>query len=217
MKFTTNLHRVSNFITCAAIICFFSDCQFTHADEWGQWMGPGRDGIYNETGVIDSIPEDGLKVKWRTPIKGGYAGPAVAGGKVFVFDYKIENGEVKNAPDKRVSLKGRERIIALNESDGKEIWSHDYDCPYSISYPAGPRCTPTVDGNHVYILGSEGDLKCLKTKDGEVVWEKSFKKDYSAEVPIWGFSSHPLIDGDMLYSMVGGKGQGVVALSLIHI
>lgn len=196
---------------CIAISFFACIHQDAAADEWGQWMGPNRDGVYSETGVIDSIPEGGLKVKWRIPINGGYAGPAVAGGKVFVFDYLQKSGDAFNAPDKRASLTGRERIIALNESDGKEIWSHDYECPYSISYPAGPRCTPTVDGDHVYTLGSEGDLKCLKTKNGDVVWQKNFKTDFSVEVPIWGFSSHPLIDGDLLYTMVGGKGQGVVA------
>jgi len=174
-------------------------------------MGPDRNGVYNEAGVIDSIPESGLKIKWRTPVSGGYAGPAVADGRVFVLDYKLEAGKPFNAPDKRAAVAGRERIVALNATDGKQIWSHDYDCPYNISYPAGPRCTPTVDGDRVYVLGSEGDLLCLKTKDGELIWKKSLKDDFKAEVPIWGFSAHPLVDGDYLYTMVGGEGQGVVA------
>ena len=65
-------------------------------DEWGQWMGPNRDGVYSESGVIDAIPESGLKIKWRMPINGGYAGPAVADGKVFVFDFKRADGKAFN-------------------------------------------------------------------------------------------------------------------------
>ena len=182
------------------------------ADDWEQWMGPSRDGVYRESGVIDSIPESGLEVKWRLPINGGYAGPAVADGKVFVFDYLRSSGKAFNNPSQRAELKGEERLVAIDEKNGKKIWEHKYDCPYSISYPAGPRCTPTVDDDRIYILGSEGDLKCLDVKDGGVVWAKSLKKDFNAEVPLWGFSSHPLIDGDSLLVCVGGEGQGVVAL-----
>lgn len=206
------LSKIKNALFFAVVILFaVATPRAVTADDWTQWMGPNRDGVYRETGLIDSIPETGLKVKWRTPINGGYAGPAVAGGKVFVFDYEVAGGEAFNNPGKRANMQGRERIVALDESDGTEIWSHKYDCPYSISYPAGPRCTPTVDGDRVYTLGSEGDLSCLNVADGTLVWKKSLKNDLAAEVPIWGFSAHPLVDGDLLYTMVGGAGQGVVA------
>lgn len=181
------------------------------ADEWPGWMGANRDGVYRESGVIDAIPGDGLKVRWRQPIAGGYAGPAVAGGRVFVFDYAKESGESVNEPGVRATLTGRERLTAFDEQTGEQLWQHSYDCPYSISYPAGPRCTPTVVGDMVYILGSEGDLKCLNAATGEVVWEHSLKNDFNADVPMWGFSAHPLVDGDLLYTMVGGDGQCLVA------
>lgn len=181
------------------------------ADDWNQWMGNNRSGVYHESGIIDSIPESGLKVKWRMPIHGGYAGPAVADGKVYVFDYEVAEGKVLNNPSERTKLKGKERLVVFDAESGKELWNHQYECPYSISYPVGPRCTPTVDGDHVYLLGSEGDLRCLKTTDGTLVWKKSFKTDFGAEVPIWGFAGHPLVEGDMLYALVGGKGQGIVA------
>lgn len=181
------------------------------ADQWPGWMGENRDGVYRESGIVESIPQSGLNVKWRTPIAGGYAGPAVADGKVYVFDYVKTEGEVVNNPGQRVALQGSERLLALDEKTGKQLWKHQYDCPYSISYPAGPRCTPTVDGDRVYILGAEGDLRCLKTHDGELVWKRNFKKDFGAEILIWGTASHPLIDGDLLYTMVGGEGQSVVA------
>lgn len=195
---------------CAVVISFASTSA-VFADDWPGWMGPTRDGVYRETGIIDEIPSSGLNVRWRVPIAGGYAGPAAVGGRVFVFDYVKESGDSFNNPGQRAELKGKERLTALDAKTGDQLWQHVYDCPYSISYPAGPRCTPTVDGDHVYALGSEGDLTCLKVSDGDVVWSRSLKKDFGAEVPIWGFSAHPLVDGDLLYTMVGGAGQGVVA------
>ena len=182
-----------------------------HGDDWPGWMGPSRDGVYRETGIIDEVPSNGLRVKWRKPVQGGYAGPAVADGRVFVFDYAKRSGESINNPGTRAELEGSERLTAFDAETGEQLWQHDYDCPYSISYPAGPRCTPTVDGDRVYLLGSEGVLTCLSVKDGELIWRRRFKKEFSAEVPIWGFAAHPLVDGDLLYCMVGGRGQGVVA------
>lgn len=181
------------------------------AADWRGWMGSQRDGVYRETGIVDEIPAAGLPIKWRKPVALGYAGPAVAGGKVFVFDYLTKSGKAFNDPGKRAQLDGQERLTALDAVTGKRLWQHAYDCPYSVSYPAGPRCTPTIDGDHVYTLGSEGDLKCLQIADGEVVWHRQFKRDFGAKVPIWGFTSHPLVDGQLLYCMVGGAGQGVVA------
>ena len=191
-----------------ALLCGLTAVSVRADDEWRQWMGPNRDGVYSESGVIDSIPESGLKVKWRIPIHGGYAGPSVADGNVYVFDFKRADGKPFNHPTKRVELKGEERLVVLDAKTGQEKWVHKYDCDYNISYPAGPRCTPTVDGEHVYILGSEGDFRCLKTKDGDVVWKKNLKTDFGVEAPLWGFSSHPLVDGDLVYTMVGGERAG---------
>ena len=182
------------------------------ADDWSGWMGNDRDGVYRETGVINQIPEEGLEVKWRVPVEGGYAGPAVADGKVFVFDYVKSSGSVVNAPTTRVSLSGSERLMALDQQTGELIWEHRYECVYNISYPVGPRCTPTVDQDRVYILGSQGDLRCLSVKDGALIWKKNLATDLSAAVPLWGFSAHPLVDGELLYTMVGGSGQAVVAM-----
>ena len=183
------------------------------ADDWPGWMGEHQDDVYRDTGVISEIPATGLPVRWRVPVATGYAGPAVADGRVFVFDYQTEGGEIVNDPGTRVALQGRERITALDVSSGEQLWQHDYDCPYRISYPSGPRCTPTVDGDRLYSLGSEGDFRCLETVTGALVWSRQLKTELAAEVPVWGFCSHPLVDGDLVYCMVGGDGQGVVAFN----
>jgi outer membrane protein assembly factor BamB len=179
-------------------------------DDWPQWLGPQRDGVWRETGLLDKFPWGGPKVLWRTKIEGGYAGPAVAGGRVFVTDY-VTSGDKTGDPVKRNELKGTERVLCLRAADGKLLWKHEYRCPYKISYPAGPRCTPTVHGGKVYTLGAMGDLYCLDAVKGKVHWSKDFKKDYKASVPIWGFAGHPLVDGQKLFCIVGGKGSIAVA------
>ncbi|SFJ31444.1 PQQ-binding-like beta-propeller repeat protein [Planctomicrobium piriforme] len=181
------------------------------ADDWPQWMGPQRDNVWRETGIVESIPAGGLPVVWRTPVEGGYSGPAIANGRVFVMDYVRTAGDAKNDPNTRATLQGTERVLCLSEKDGQILWKHEYDCPYDISYPAGPRCTPTVDGDLVYTLGAEGNLLCLDAATGAVKWSKQFQKDYGAKAPHWGHSAHPLVYGDLLICVVGGEGSVAVA------
>jgi outer membrane protein assembly factor BamB len=183
-------------------------------DDWPQWLGPKRDGIWRETGILDKFPPNGPKKAWRTAVGGGYAGPAVADGYVYVTDRILAEG-AKN-PDNPFSdskVEGTERVLCLDAKDGKEKWKHEYACTYRISYPAGPRATPVVSDGKVYTLGAMGDLICLDAKKGEVVWKKNFPEDYKAKVPMWGFASHPLLDGDKLICLVGGEGSGVVAFN----
>src|SRR4051812_5636192 len=139
------------------------------ADDWPQWMGPARDDHWNETGIVRSLPPGGPKVLWRTPIRGGYSGPAVVDGRVFVTDYDT-TGETTGNPGQRSDITGRERVLCLDATTGKQIWKHDYECKYKISYPAGPRCTPTVSGGKVYSLGAEGNLVCLDAASGSLIW-----------------------------------------------
>lgn len=179
--------------------------------DWTQWLGTQRDSVWRETGIVESFPAEGLPVKWRVPVAYGYAGPAVAQGRVFVPDFVNSAGELSNNPGVRVKLPGKERVVCLDAATGKQLWVHEHELVYELSYPAGPRCTPTVDGDKLYMLGAEGTLTCLKVEDGGVVWQKELKKEYQVEAPIWGFCAHPLVDGDLLYTLVGGEGSVVVA------
>lgn len=173
------------------------------ADDWPQWLGPKRDGVWRESGIVEMFPDGGPKQLWTAQIGMGYAGPAVAAGKVYVPDRITPNG--------KVNREGSERVLCLDEKTGQLLWKHEYPCEYRIQYPAGPRCTPTVDGDRVYCLGAMGDLYCLDTATGKVIWSKNFPRDYKATVPIWGYAAHPLIDGEKLICLGGGPDKLVVA------
>jgi outer membrane protein assembly factor BamB len=176
------------------------------AADWPQWMGPKRDDVWTETGLL-------AKVLWRTKIAGGYAGPAVADGRVYVTDFLTETDLTKAGdPMKAPALKGQERILCLDAAKGTILWTHAYDAEYKISYPAGPRCTPTVSGGKVYALGAMGHLVCLDAAKGTLLWEKDFIKDFGAKAPMWGFCGHPLVVDQIVYCVVGGQKGMAVAL-----
>src|SRR5438034_6864416 len=166
-------------------------------DDWPEWRGKGRLGVWNETGILENFPERGLTATWRTPVNAGYAGPAVAGGRVFVTD------------SRRVKAnQAIERAMALDERTGQVLWTREWQTNYSglqLVYAIGPRATPTVDGDRVYVLGTMGQLFALDVKTGRVLWQKDFVKDFDASIPSWGMTGAPLVDGDRLICLVGGE------------
>ena len=182
------------------------------ADDWPQWLGPQRDGVWRETGIMERFPANGPVVRWRAPLGGGYAGPAVAGGRVFVTDRVLPEGASNpDNPFKRDDVAGRERVLCFNEADGRLLWTHEYECTYTISYPAGPRTTPVVADGRVWTLGAEGHLFCFDAASGKVIWSRQLKNDFGIRAPVWGFAGHPLLDGQRLICLVGGDGSTVVA------
>jgi outer membrane protein assembly factor BamB len=205
----TSLPRFAFFLALTAVPLTAARVR---ADDWPQWLGPQRDGVWRETGLIAKFPQGGPKVRWRTALGGGYAGPAVAQGRVYVTDRVLAPG-VKDPDDPfaRSNSAGTERVRCLDEATGKLVWEHSYPCTYQISYPCGPRATPLVAGDKVYTLGAMGDLYCLDARTGKPVWSKNFPRDYGAPVPGWGFAAHPLLDGDRLICLVGGNESVVVA------
>jgi outer membrane protein assembly factor BamB len=197
----------------AIILCACIAVPVASADDWPQWMGPQRDSVWRETGILAKFAASGAKIKWSMPIAGGYAGPAVAEGRVYLHDYVRTDGNPSPNPGARNKLKGSERILCFDAASGKQLWKHEYDCPYDVSYPAGPRVTPTVHGGKVYALGTEGHLWCLNATSGSVIWSKNLKKEYSTTTPMWGFCGHPLVDGQKLICLVGGEGSVAVAFN----
>jgi len=201
----------SGFVRFSMILLSVSG--FVRGEDWPQWMGPTRDGNWAETGIIRKLPEK-LTPLWKADVAGGYSGPAVAGGKVFVLDYLREAGNDKNDPNNRAESNGKERIQCLNAETGKELWTHEYDCKYQISYPCGPRVTPTVLNGKVFSLGAEGDFRVLDIETGKLLWKKNFPADFKAKTPIWGFCSHPLVIGNRVYMIVGGEKSAAVCFDV---
>jgi len=194
--------------------CFALSLAALRAEDWPQWLGPQRDAVWRETGIIEKFPAGGLKFRWRVPIAGGYAGPAVAAGRVYVTDRQLATGASNPAnPFARGEIPGRERVMCLNELDGKIVWQHEYECAYTVSYASGPRATPAVSDGKVYTLGAEGNLLCLQAENGGVLWARDLRKDFNFQTPLWGFAGHPLIDRTKLICLVGGEGSVVVAFN----
>lgn len=169
------------------------------AEDWPEFRGAGRLGVWNETGIVDTFPADGLKVRWRVPIKAGYAGPSVADGRVFVTDWEPTQG-----------MKGIERAVALDEATGRVLWTTEWDADYAgIQWEVGPGATPTVDDDRVYTLGRTGVLSALSVDTGDILWRKDYSADYHVDRMTWGFdwgfASAPLVDGERLIGFVGGS------------
>ncbi len=197
-------------IAIGAFVGLISFIGIMRAEDSPQWLGERRDGVYREAGIVPAIPKEGLKLRWKTPVGAGYAGPAISGGRVFLMDRVIKEGATTPAgPGKRRTLPGAERVLCLNEKDGRPLWTIEYDCPYTVAYPAGPRCTPAVDAiaGRIYALGTEGDLHCLDTATGKIIWHRKLE----GPTPIWGFAGHPLIEGDKVIVTGSGKDGVIVA------
>lgn len=186
-----------------------------HSDDWPQWMGPKRDNVWRESGLLENFPDEGVKVLWRTTLAGGYAGPAVANGRVFISDY-VTADDVQVPNFERQTFTGIERVLCMDQANGEILWKHEYPVKYSVSYPAGPRCTPTIDGERVYTLGTEGHLFCFEAASGKVLWSKHLPAEYNTTTALWGYASHPLIDGEKLICVVGGNGSHAVAFNKLN-
>lgn len=185
-----------------ALALFASTASFTaitRAADWPQWRGPERTNLSQETGLLDKWPVDGPKLEWKTEgIGEGYAGVSVAAGRIYTM------GDDKQSAS----------IHALDEKNGKIIWSAKVGKPGGGDGYPGPRATPTVDGDHVYAMGQFGDLLCVTVADGKEVWRKNLETDFGGKMMSgWGFAESVLIDGDQLVCTPGGKQGTIVALN----
>ncbi|MBD93261.1 MAG: pyrrolo-quinoline quinone [Acidobacteria bacterium] len=164
------------------------------ANDWPEFRGEGRVGVWTETGILETFPEAGLDVRWRTPIHHGFSGPSVSDGRIFITDFERARG-----------LDGTERILCLDEETGEIVWTQSWEASYlGVSWDEGPRATPTVDGDQVYAVGASGIMTALKVDTGEVLWRIDFVEDFGAEIPQWGFASAPIVDGERVITLVGG-------------
>lgn len=161
------------------------------ADDWPQWRGPTRDGVWKEAGIVQSFEADTLARKWSVPIGPGYNGPTVADGRVYVMDRQTQPTE-------------RERVLCLDWETGATVWEHGYDCAYQVDYDLGPRASVTIDDGRAYSLGTMGHFHCFDAATGEVFFARDLNTEYSIDMPIWGIAASPLIHKDLVILMVGG-------------
>jgi outer membrane protein assembly factor BamB len=185
----------------AVLACLSAGAVSVHGEDWPQFRGKGNTGVWEETGILEKFPAEGLarRVRWRTPVKVGYGGPSVADGRVFVTDFAYTTRP-----------RGTERALALDEATGRILWTREWESNYSgMGYDRGPRASPTVDGDRVYFLGAMGALLCLNAQTGDIVWKKDLPTEYSMRTETWdgnwGFVAPPLVDGDQLIVKVGGE------------
>lgn len=171
------------------------------AADWPQWRGPDRDGVWNETGIMESFPAGGLPVAWRVPVGRGRSSPVVVHGRVYITDVQL------------VLPTATERVLCLDEDTGRLLWSHQY----AVDYPdfafrpdgGGPNATPIVRDGRLFTIGALGHLFCLDAVSGKVVWEKNLGQEYGVK-PFSGASASPLIEDGLLILSIGGKPSAAV-------
>ena len=168
------------------------------AADWPQWRGPERDGISPEKDLLQAWPEEGLTLLWKTHGLGkGFSSLAIAGRRIFTMGDLVDS----------------QYLFALDAKRGRYLWKAKVGPAFANRY-AGPRSTPTVNGDRVYALGTEGDLICADTATGEVKWRKSLPRDFGGKMMThWKFSESPLADGDRVVVTPGGKEAALVALN----
>lgn len=163
------------------------------AADWPQWRGPGRDGVWAETGIIEAFATAELKPRWSVPVGPGYSGPTVAGDRVFLTDRVA-------APEQQ------ERVLCFDRATGRPLWVHAYACVYrDIDYALGPRAAVTVAGGRAFAYGAMGHAHALEAATGRVLWAKDLAAEYAAPINVWGVSSAPLVVGDLVIFQVGGS------------
>jgi outer membrane protein assembly factor BamB len=165
--------------------------------EWPQFRGPSRDGVSSETGLLREWPEGGPAELWRKPLGNGYSAVSVSAGRLYTMFGK-----------------GADEFAGCHDAaTGRELWRVRTDDAFKNMHGSGPRSTPTVDGEVVYVLSARGKLHALAVADGKSIWMRDLGREFGAPTPRWGHSTSALIEGDRLLLNVGGTdGSSIVAL-----
>lgn len=187
----------------AAVVSFLLLLAFVvtpaRAEDWTQWMGNDRLGVWTEDGILEKFPEGGLEIKWRKPIGMGYSGPAVSKGKVVTMDYKPKDGTTLQ--------EAVERVVCFDEKTGELLWADTWETHYREimqSYHTGPRATPTIDGDRVFSIGAAGSIRANDLNTGRLLWSKDCRELYQTTIPIFGMSSSAIVHGPLVIFVTGG-------------
>jgi outer membrane protein assembly factor BamB len=168
------------------------------AADWPQWRGPNRDAVSTETGLLGTWPKNGPPLTLTASGLGdGFSSVAVVGGRIYTMGDRNR----------------RQFVLAFNEADGKPVWSTAIGNPTYDDQSVGPRGTPTVDGDLLYALSSEGDLVCLDAATGKERWRRQLENDFGGRMmSSWRYSESPLVDGDRVVITPGAQRAGLVVL-----
>jgi len=170
--------------------------QYSGAADVTQWRGPERNGTYAETGLLTSWPAEGPNLLWSTDSLGkGYSSPSIARGFVYV-----------------TGKTGKDDYLYAFDLDGQLKWKTVFGQAWKNSFPES-RCTPTIDGDRLYVISGMGQMVCLDSKTGAIKWSLHAVETFKGEYSNWGISESPLIDGDLVYCTPGGPDASIVALN----
>jgi outer membrane protein assembly factor BamB len=171
----------------------------TGAEDWPQWRGLNRDGVWTESGILATFPADGPEICWRVPVGLGWSSPVVSQGRVFVTDVELE------------TKLAQERVHCFDEATGKLVWTYAYEAEYPDLPPENrstPAATPIVEAGKLYMIGGNGHVHCLVAATGELVWENRLDREF--EINALSCRPSPLIEGDLLILLTGGKPSACV-------
>ena len=180
-----------------ALILACADVCPLAAAHWPCWMGPLRNGCSPETGLLASWPKEGPKLLWKAAGGDGYSALVVAHGMAFAM----------------VQHDGAAFVLALDAAKGTKLWETKVGGSYKNQWGHGPRSTPAINYKNIYVQLANGLLACLDMDKGNIVWSIDLLKEFSSKNITWGLSASPLVEGDLVYAIPGGKGAGVVALN----
>lgn len=186
----------------ACLLCLGAGLVTTRAEDWPQILGPARDGVYRGTvKIADTWPAGGPKAVWKRAVGAGLAGPAVAGGRLFLH-HRQQKTEV---------------VEAFNAATGAPVWRYAYPTTYrdDFGFDEGPRAVPVVAGGRVFTYGAQGELSALDAATGKLLWQLNAMQQFGVEKGYFGQAGSPLVDGDRVMLNAGGKAKtaGIVALN----
>lgn len=159
--------------------------------DWPDFLGPQRNAKSIEANLNWDWPAAGPPIVWEVPLGTSYSQPTIANNKLFHFD---RYGDVA-------------RLICRDAESGKELWTLDHPTEYEdlLGYNNGPRCTPVVDGEHVYTMSAEGILQCAQVADGERVWMIDTMEKFGVVQNFFGVGSTPVVFKDVVIANIGGS------------
>jgi outer membrane protein assembly factor BamB len=165
------------------------------AADWPQFFGPTANGISPETGINKDWKQKAPTLAWSVPAyAGGFAGPAVAGGVVYIMDRKG----------------GDEVVRALDLATGTNIWQFAYASGGKDNYGFA-KSTPVIDNGRIYTAGQVGQVHCLDAKTGEKIWAHDLVADFGGQPPQWNYAASPLVDGD---KVILSPGAATIAVAV---